>query len=51
MDIITLEPETAKLAVELELADIDEILDGLYATTPVGDQRSGLEALRKTVQN
>ena len=45
-----MDPATAKLAIELQLADIDELLDGIYETLPPGDQRAGYEMMQQDLQ-
>ena len=47
-----MDPETAKMAIQLQLADIDDLLDGLYddEDLPTGDARSGFELMRQDLQ-
>jgi hypothetical protein len=48
MDVTFVDPETAKVAVELQLADINDLLDGLYDNEdlPEGDARESFQVLR-----
>lgn len=47
-----MDPATAKLAVELQLADINDLLDGLYDSEdlPEGDGRTSFQMLRRDLQ-
>lgn len=46
------DPATAKVAVELQLADLDDLLDSLYDEDgmPEGDERTSFEILRRDLQ-
>jgi hypothetical protein len=48
MDITSMDPKTAQVAVELQLANIDDLLDGLYdeEEIPEGDRRVSFQLLR-----
>ncbi|KAH7070484.1 hypothetical protein BKA63DRAFT_579066 [Paraphoma chrysanthemicola] len=52
MDVAFMDPETAKLAVELRLSDIGDLLDGLYddEDLPEGDARASFQILRYELQ-
>jgi len=52
MGVKLMEPETAKLAVELQLDDINDLLDGLYdePDIPDGDLRTSFEYLREDLR-
>lgn len=47
-----MDPRTTKLAIELQLADIDDLLDGLYdvEVLPEGDARTSLQLMRSSLQ-
>jgi hypothetical protein len=53
MDVTFMDPETAKVAVELQLADINDLLDGLYDNEdlPKGDARESFKVLDTTCSN
>jgi E3 ubiquitin-protein ligase RNF144 len=48
----TMDPETAKVAVELQIADINGLFDGLYdkADIPNGDARTSFQIMRKDLE-
>jgi hypothetical protein len=47
-----MDPATAKLAIQLQLDDIDDLLDSLYDSIdlPDGDARTGFEMMRTDLQ-
>ena len=47
-----MDPKTAKIIVELQLADIDDLLNGLYgeADIPNGDTRTSFQIMRQDLQ-
>ena len=49
MDFTSMDPLTAKVAIQLQLADIADLLDSLYSDdpTPQGDERASLETIQR----
>jgi hypothetical protein len=50
MDLVSLDPVTAKLAVKLQLADISATLEGLYDDPPEGDELAAFQAMQENLQ-
>ncbi|XPT04322.1 hypothetical protein M3J09_013402 [Ascochyta lentis] len=48
MDFASMDPQTAKVAIQLQLADIAELLDSLYNDNEIseGDERTSLQTLQ-----
>jgi hypothetical protein len=47
-----MDPETAKVIVELQLADINGLFDGLYdeADIPIGDAHTSFQIMRQDLE-
>jgi hypothetical protein len=52
MDVTSMDSTTAQVAVELQLADVDDLLDGPYDEDdiPEGDRRISFQFLRRDLQ-
>jgi E3 ubiquitin-protein ligase RNF144 len=52
MDVTFMDPETAKIAVQLQLNDINDLLDGLYDGEDLedGDARASFQIMRSDLQ-
>lgn len=50
MNITTMDPMTEKLAVQMQLADIAELLDSLYDQEVTDDERTGLKILKRDLE-
>jgi hypothetical protein len=50
MDVSHMDPASSKLAVELQLSDINELLNEIDGSRITGDQRTGLETMKTDME-